>query len=60
MIFEGDYLNGKRYNGKGIEFYKNGNIYCEKDYLNGKLNVKIYDYFSSKLICETKEGEGLG
>ena len=28
VIFEGEYLNGKR-NGKGNEFYENGNIIFE-------------------------------
>ena len=42
-MYEGKYLNGKR-NGKGIEYYKNGNIKFEGEYLNGKKwNGKGYD-----------------
>ena len=35
LIFEGEYLNGKR-NGKGKEYYNNGNVAFEGEYLNGK------------------------
>ena len=43
--YEGYYLNGIK-NGKGIEYYKNGNIYTIGEYLNGKLNgmTKVYSY----------------
>ena len=34
LIFEGEYLNGKR-NGKGKEYY-NGKLIFEGEYLNGK------------------------
>ena len=45
LVFEGEYLNGKR-NGKGIAYYDNGNISFEGEYLNGKRNGngKEYDY----------------
>ena len=45
MIFEGEYLNGKR-NGKGKEYYDNGKLTFEGEYLNGKRNGKgrEYDY----------------
>ena len=39
LIFEGEYLNGKRWNGKGKEFHKNKLIF-EGEYLNGKRNGK--------------------
>ena len=35
MIFEGEYLNGER-NGKGKEYYKNGKLKFDEEYLNGK------------------------
>ena len=35
MIFEGEYLNGKR-NGKGKEYYDYGKLKFEGEYLNGK------------------------
>ena len=35
MIFEGEYLNGKR-NGKGKEYDYYGNLIFEGEYLNGK------------------------
>ena len=39
LIYEGEYLNGKRH-GKGKEFWDNGNISFEGEYLNGKSNGK--------------------
>ena len=38
MAFEGEYLNGKRWNGKGKEFDYKGNFVFEGEYLNGKYN----------------------
>ena len=34
LISEGEYLNGKR-NGKGKEYYDNGDLKFEGEYLNG-------------------------
>ena len=49
LVFEGKYFNGKR-NGKGIEYYDNGNIKFEGEYLNGKRNGKgIKNYKNGKL-----------
>ena len=36
MIFEGEYLNGKRWNGKGKEYGYNGNLISEGEYLMEK------------------------
>ena len=37
-MFEGEYLNGKRWNGKGKEY--NGNMFEEiVEYLNGKKKI---------------------
>ena len=38
LIFEGEYLNGER-NGKGKEYYYNGNLEFEGEYLNGERNI---------------------
>ena len=35
LEFEGEYLNGKKWNGKGKEYYDNGNLKCEYQYING-------------------------
>ena len=39
LIFEGEYLNGKR-NGKGKEYNKYDRLIFEGEYLNGKRNEK--------------------
>ena len=36
MVFEGEYLNKKIWNGKVKEYYKNGKVRFEGKYLNGK------------------------
>ena len=38
LIFEGEYLNGERWNGKRKEFDDNGKLIFEEEYLNGKKN----------------------
>ena len=43
IIYEGDYLNGKR-NGKGKEFNVDNNLIYEGEYLNGKKNGKGKEY----------------
>ena len=51
LIFEGEYLNGKR-NGKGKEYYF-GKLEFEGEYLNGKRNGKGKEYyFSGELLFE--------
>ena len=37
-MFEGEYLNGLRWNGKGKEFDYDGKLIFEGEYLNGKRN----------------------
>ena len=50
MIFEGEYLNGE-INGKGKEYYYNGELEFEGEYLNGKKwNGK--GYFQDNIIFE--------
>ena len=41
LIFEGEYLNGQRWNGKGKEYNYNGELEFEGEYLNGKKLIKI-------------------
>jgi len=52
LIFEGEYLNGKR-NGKGKEYHYNRKLLFEGEYLNGKRNGKgkIYNN-KGKLMFE--------
>ena len=50
-LFEGEYLNGIRFNGKGKEYYDNDKIKFEGEYLNGKRNGKMYD-LGGKLIWD--------
>ena len=55
IIFEGEYLNGKRWNGKGKKYYENRKTF-EGEYIKGKLwNAKYYDIDN---IYELKEGNG--
>ena len=57
IIFEGDYLDGEK-NGKGAEYYDNGNILFEGEYLNNKKwNGIGYDINKNK-IYEIKNGNG--
>ena len=57
LIYEGEYLNGKR-NGKGIEYYENGIMKFEGEYLNGnRWNGKGYDH-DNNVIYELKDGKG--
>ena len=43
LLFEGEYLNGKR-NGKGKEYNEEGKLIYEGEYLNGKRNGKGKEY----------------
>ena len=61
IIFEGEYLNGKK-NGKGIEYYedKKHTIKYEGEYLNGKRNGKGKEYYDNgnlKFIGEYLNGK---
>ena len=50
LVFEGEYLNGKR-NGKGKEYNKHGKIEFEGEYLDGKIwNGKKYDYIDGSIV----------
>ena len=52
LVFEGEYLNGKK-NGKFKEFNNEGILNYEGEYLNGKLNGKLIEYNSlGKMVME--------
>ena len=36
LIYEGEYLNGKKWNGKGKEFNPDGTLLFEGEYKNGR------------------------
>ena len=56
LVFEGEYKNGKRWNGKGYD--KNGNLTGElKD---GKGNLKEWNYYSEIYEGEYLDGERSG
>ena len=45
ILFEGEYLDGNRWNGKGIEYNENYDFQFEWEYLNGKKwNGVIIEY----------------
>ena len=46
LIFEGEYLNGKR-NGNGKEYYDNGKLKFEGEYKNGQKNGNGKEYYNS-------------
>ena len=57
LIFEGEYLNGKK-NGKGKEYYKNGNLKFEGEYLDDKKwSGKLYDK-NNNIFYKLNEGKG--
>ena len=58
VIFEGEYLNGKK-NGKGKEYYENGQIKFEGEYLKGKIiEGKGYDDKANEFLIIEKNGNG--
>jgi len=58
LIFEGEYLNGKK-NGKGKEYYYDGKLKFEGEYLNGnKVKGKGYNNNGKIIFSLEKTGEG--
>ena len=51
IIFEGEYLNGKR-NGKGKEYNDEGQLIYEGEFLKGQRNGKGKEYKNGQLIFE--------
>ena len=43
--FSGEYKDGKRINGKGKLYDYNGNLIFDGDYINGKRNGKVIEYY---------------
>ena len=46
LMFEGEYLNGKKWNGKGKEYNDYGTLNFEGDYLKGERNGKGKEYYN--------------
>ena len=60
LIFEGEYLNGKKWIGNGKEYYYNGELGFEGEYVNGKRNGKGKEYYySGKLIFDGEYLQGM-
>ena len=47
IILEGEDLNEKKFNGKGKEYFDNGELKSECEYLNGLRNGKGKEYFDN-------------
>ena len=59
LEFEGELLNGKRWNGKGKEYNEYGKLIFEGEFLNGIKNGKGKEYDSyGKLIFEGEYKNG--
>ena len=61
MVFEGEYLNGKRWNGKGKEYNNYGELIFEGEYLNGKCfecNIDGYLIFEGEYLNDKRNGKG--
>ncbi len=47
LIFEGEYLNGKKWNGKGKEYYLDGDLSShlkfEGEYINGEHGKNLHN-----------------
>ena len=44
LVFDGEYLNGKRWNGKAKDYYSNNRLKYDGQYLNGKRGGKGKEY----------------
>ena len=62
LIFEGEYLYGKIWSGKGKEYDNHGNLIFEGEYINSLKNGTIKEFstiFDIYLISEEKYINGL-
>ncbi len=51
ILFEGEYLNGKRWNGKVKEYYDwNGKLKFEGEYSNGEINGNGIEYYDNGIL----------
>ena len=44
LAFNGEYLNGKKWNGKFKEYYYDGEIQFDGEYINGEINGMAKEY----------------
>ena len=49
LIFEGEYLNGQRWNGKRKEYNYVGKIIFESEYIDGK-EIKVKNYILKNIL----------
>ena len=59
IIFEGEYLNGKRWNGKGKEYDGSGSLIFEGEIKNGLKNGKGTQYRNGEKIFEGEYLKGI-
>ena len=52
LLFEGEYLNGKKWKGKRMEYSLLGILVLENEYLNGEKNGKGKEYDGYRLIYD--------
>ena len=58
LLFEGEYLNDKKWTGNGKEYYRNNKLKFEGEYLKGKKwNGKEYD-IKNNIIYQLEDGKG--
>ena len=50
-------MNGLK-NGKGSEYDEDGYLIIEGEYLNGRLNGKVKEYFNGELLFEGEYSNG--
>ena len=55
LIFSGEILNGKRWNGKGKEYNEYNKLIFEGEYLNGKRKGKVKNVFNEGYIYQRNE-----
>ena len=59
LLFEGEYLNGKRWNGNGKEYHRNFEIKFEGKYLNGKRLIEKGKEYEEYLSEESDDSKSL-
>ena len=52
LIFEGEYINNKRWNGKIKDYDNNGNLFLDCEMKNGERNGMGQEYCDNRLIYE--------
>ena len=67
LLYEGDYLNGQRYNGKGIEYDDKGELLYKGEYQKGtkskgygkKYNLNRFFIYEGEIVNELSNGKGI-